>query len=46
MLENYMLENTKVKIYDNYIVDDIETQKKYINNIVLNLLKEALKNNK
>ena len=29
MPEIYMLGNTKVKIYDNYIVNDVDTQKKF-----------------
>lgn len=46
MLENYMLENTKVKIYNDCIVNDIEAQKKFINNTVLNLLKKLLEKSK
>lgn len=42
LLEKYMLKNTQVKIYDSYIVTDVEAQKKYINTIVLNLIEKIL----
>ncbi len=38
ILEEYILENTKVKFYDDYIVEDVATQKEYINNIIINLI--------
>lgn len=38
ILEEYTLENTKIKFYDNYIVENITTQKEYIDNIIINLI--------
>ena len=38
LIEEYKLENTKIKIYDNHIVEDTITQKEYINNIIINLI--------
>lgn len=46
ILEKYMIENTHVKIYDDYIVHDIDVQKKYINNIIVNFIKQLSKNEK
>ena len=34
ILEEYTLENTKIKFYDDYIVENIVTQKEYIDNII------------
>ncbi len=42
ILEEYTLENTKVKFYDDYIVKNIANQKEYIDNIVINLIKKSL----
>ncbi|MFG6318838.1 MAG: hypothetical protein K1W33_03100 [Clostridia bacterium] len=44
MPEIYMLGNTKVKIYDNYIVNDVDTQKKYINVVANNLIRKLAEN--
>ena len=38
LLEEYTLENTKVKFYDDYIVENIDTQKEYIDNVIINLI--------
>ena len=38
ILENYTLENTQIKIYDDYITEDISIQKEYINSIIVTLL--------
>lgn len=38
LLEEYILENTKVKFYDDYIVENTTTQKDYIDNIIINLI--------
>ena len=38
ILEEYNIENTKVKFYDDYIVENATTQKEYIDNIIINLI--------
>ncbi len=38
VLEEYTLENTNIKFYDDYIVKDIATQKEYIDNVIINLI--------
>lgn len=40
ILEEYTLENTKVKFYDDYIVENIVNQKDYIDNVIINLIKK------
>ena len=40
VLENYDLSNTKVKIHNDYIATDINSQKKYINTVFVHLLKK------
>ena len=40
LLEEYTIENTKVKFYDDYIVKDITNQKEYIDNVITNLIKK------
>ena len=40
LLEEYTIENTKVKFYDNYIVENTTTQKQYIDNVIINLIKK------
>lgn len=40
ILKEYTLENTKIKFYDDYIVEDITTQKEYIDNLIVNLIKK------
>lgn len=42
ILEEYTLENTRIKFYDNYIVENINTQKEYIDNIIINLINKTL----
>lgn len=37
ILEEYTLENTKIKFYDDYIVQNIVTQKEYIDKVIINL---------
>lgn len=38
LLEEYTIENTKIKFYDDYIVENIDIQKEYIDNIIVNLI--------
>lgn len=40
ILEEYTLENTKIKFHDDYIVENITTQKEYIDNVIINLIKK------
>ena len=40
MLEEYTIENTKVKFYDDYIVENAATQKEYIDNVIINLIRK------
>lgn len=40
MIDEYILENTKVKFYDDYIVENAANQKEYINNIIINLIEK------
>ena len=42
ILEEYTLENTKIKFYDDYIVENIVTQKEYIDNIIINSINKSL----
>ena len=42
ILEECTLENTKIKFYDDYIVENTDTQKEYINNIIINLINKTL----
>lgn len=42
ILEEYILENTKIKFYDNYITENITTQKEYIDNIIINLINKTI----
>lgn len=39
LLEEYTIENTKVKFYDDYIVENISNQKDYIDNVIVNLIR-------
>lgn len=41
MLEEYTIENTKIKFYDDYIVQDSDNQKEYIDNIITNLMNKS-----
>ncbi len=40
LLEQYTIENTKIKFYDDYIVENIDNQKEYIDNIIINLIRK------
>lgn len=40
ILEEYTLENTKVKFYDDCIVENMDTQKEYIDTVIVNLIKK------
>lgn len=40
LLEDYTLEKTKIKFYDDYIVENIATQKEYIDNVMVNLIRK------
>ena len=40
LLEEYTLENTKIKFYDDYIVKNTATPKEYIDNIIIKLIKK------
>ncbi len=42
ILEEYTLENTKIKFYDNYIVENIDIQKEYIDKIIINFINTSL----
>ena len=42
ILEEYTLENTKIKFYDDYIVENIITQKEYIDKIIIDLMNKYL----
>lgn len=42
ILEEYTLENTKIKFYDDYIVENIAIQKEYIDKIIINLINKSL----
>ena len=41
MLEKYTIGNTKIKFYHDYIVQDSDNQKEYIDNIIINLLNKS-----
>lgn len=40
LLEEYILENTKIKFYDDYIVKNTTNQKDYIDNVIVNLIRK------
>lgn len=40
IIEDYTLENTKIKFYDDYIVENTTNQKEYIDNIIINLIRK------
>ncbi len=40
LIEEYSIENTKVKFYDNCIVENITNQKEYIDNVIVNLIRK------
>lgn len=41
MLEEYTIGNTKIKFYDDCIVQDSNNQKEYIDNIIINLMNKS-----
>ena len=41
MLEEYTIGNTQIKFYDDYIVQDSNNQKEYIDNIIINLMDKS-----
>ncbi|MBR2289952.1 MAG: hypothetical protein IJ867_04995 [Clostridia bacterium] len=41
ILEEYIIENTKIKFYDDCIVENTANQKEYIDNIVINLINQS-----
>lgn len=41
LLEEHSIENTKVKFYDDYIVQNISNQKEYIDNVIINLIRKV-----
>lgn len=41
MLEEYTLDNTKIKFYDDCIVANTTNQKEYIDNIIINLINNS-----
>ena len=40
LLEEYILENTKIKFYDDYIVKNTTNQKDCIDNVIVNLIRK------
>ena len=42
LIEEYTIENTKIKFFDDCIVADTATQKEYIDNIIINLIQNSL----
>ena len=40
LLEEYTIENTKVKFYDDYIVENTINQKEYIDKVIINLIEK------
>lgn len=41
MLEEYTIGNTQIKFYDDYIVQDSDNQREYIDNIIINLMNRS-----
>ena len=41
LIEEYTIENTKIKFYDDCILEDSITQKEYIDNIIINLVQNS-----
>ena len=41
LLEEYTIENTKIKFYDDYILENIANQKEYIDNVIINLIRKV-----
>lgn len=40
LIEEYTIEKTKVKFYDDYMVENITAQKEYIDNVIINLIRK------
>lgn len=40
ILEEFTIENTKIKFYDDDIVENITNQKEYIDTVMINLIKK------
>ena len=40
LLEEYNIENTKVKFYDDHIVENTTNQKEYIDNVIIDLIRK------
>lgn len=40
LLEEYTIEDTKIKFYDDYFVENITIQKEYIDNVIINLIRK------
>lgn len=40
LLEEYTIENTKIKFHDDCIVKNTINQKEYINNVIINLIRK------
>ncbi len=41
LVDEYTIENTRIKFYDDCIVTDTIIQKEYINNIIVNLIRNS-----
>ena len=41
LIEEDIIENTKIKFYDDYIIADTLNQKEYIDNIIINLIQKS-----
>lgn len=40
MLDEYTIENTKIKFYDDAISENTTNQKEYIDNVIVNLIRK------
>jgi len=40
LLEEYTIEKTKIKFYDDYIAENSTNQKEYIDNVIINLIRK------
>lgn len=41
LLEEYVIEKTKIKFYDDCVVKDTTGQKEYIDNVIINLIEKS-----
>lgn len=46
ILEEYNIENTKIKIHNDCMPEDLTTNKEYMDNIIINLIKNSYCSNK